>query len=159
MKVNKPQRSAFDMSHPSSDPYPNYRPSGYYNQAWVQSALGVPINMTENNYVAQNVYVLIGDAIRGNISNLESILDKGYQVAMVHGDRDYRCNWLGGEAVSLAAKWRHAGDFNEAGYESIQTNSTYDGGYVRQVGKFSFSRVFQAGHAGLFLTIIVFLGY
>jgi len=149
-EANKPQRSAFDMSHPASDPYPNYRPSGFYNQAWVQSALGVPINMTEENYVVQTVYGLIGDAIRGNISNLEFILDKGYQVAMVHGDRDYRCNWLGGEAVSLAAQWRQKGDFNEAGYESIQTNASYDGGYVRQAGKFSFSRVFQAGHAGSF---------
>jgi carboxypeptidase C (cathepsin A) len=108
--------------------------------------------MTEENYVFQTVYDLIGDAIRGNISNLEFILDKGYQIAMVHGDRDYRCNWLGGEAVSLAAQWRHTEDFNEAGYESIQTNKTYDGGYVRQVGKFSFSRVFQAGHAGSFLS-------
>jgi len=149
-EANNTQRSAFDMSHPEADPYPNYRPSGYYNQAWVQAALGVPVNMTEENYVVQTVYDLIGDAIRGNISNLEFILDKGYQVAMIHGDRDYRCNWLGGEAISLAAQWRHTGDFNEAGYESIQTNDTYDGGYVRQVGKFSFSRVFQAGHAGSF---------
>jgi carboxypeptidase C (cathepsin A) len=149
-EANNTQRSAFDMSHPEADPYPNYRPSGYYNQAWVQAALGVPVNMTEENYAVQTVYDLIGDAIRGNISNLEFILDKGYQVAMIHGDRDYRCNWLGGEAISLAAQWRHTGDFNEAGYESIQTNDTYDGGYVRQVGKFSFSRVFQAGHAGSF---------
>ena len=147
-ETNKRQRSAFDMSHPAQDPFPNYRPSGYYNQAWVQSALGVPVNITEENYVIQDVYAEIGDAIRGNISNIEFILEKGYQVVMVHGDRDYRCNWLGGEAVSLAAQWNHTVDFNEAGYANIQTNATYDGGYVRQAGKLSFSRVFQAGHAG-----------
>jgi carboxypeptidase D len=32
-EANNTQRSAFDMSHPEADPYPNYRPSGYYNQA------------------------------------------------------------------------------------------------------------------------------
>lgn len=145
------QKSAFDMSHPALDPFPDYRPSGYFNQAWVQAALGVPVNMTEDNYKVAMIYASgIADAIRGNISNLEYVLSKGYSVHMVHGDRDYRCNWLGGEAISLAAKWRYTREFNNAGYADIETNATYDGGYVRQVGKFSFSRVFQAGHAGEF---------
>lgn len=38
--------------------------------------------------------------------------------------------------------------FHEAGYTKIQTNKTYIGGYVRQHGNLSFSRVLQAGHEG-----------
>lgn len=37
--------------------------------------------------------------------------------------------------------------FAAAGYASIETNSTYDGGLVREHAGLSFSRVFQAGHS------------
>src|SRR5689334_923282 len=37
--------------------------------------------------------------------------------------------------------------FSRAGYEPIATNLTHRGGVVRQYGKISFSRVFDAGHA------------
>ena len=40
-----------------------------------------------------------------------------------------------------------ATSFRATGYASIATNSTYDGGLVRQHNRISFSRVFQAGHA------------
>lgn len=57
---------------------------------------------------------------------------------------------LGGEAISLTADWPYAADFKQSGYAPITTNTSYTGGYVRQTGKLSFSRVFQAGHAGKF---------
>lgn len=57
---------------------------------------------------------------------------------------------LGGEAISLSANWPYASGFRQSGYAPITTNASYTGGYVRQTGKFSFSRVFQAGHAGMF---------
>jgi carboxypeptidase D len=38
--------------------------------------------------------------------------------------------------------------FKKAGYTSIQTNSDYSGGLVRQYGNLSFARVYQAGHEG-----------
>jgi hypothetical protein len=40
-----------------------------------------------------------------------------------------------------------APEFRSAGYASIVSNSTYNGGVVRQHDKVSFSRVFEAGHA------------
>lgn len=40
-----------------------------------------------------------------------------------------------------------APQFRAAGYADIETNSTYNGGVVRQHDKISFSRVFRAGHA------------
>lgn len=80
------------MAHQFLDPFPYYRSSGYFNQRWVQAALGVPVNFTVISTPVANLYNDIGDAIRGNICHLEYILQSGYKVAMVHGDRDYRCN-------------------------------------------------------------------
>jgi carboxypeptidase C (cathepsin A) len=95
------------------------------------------------------VYNLTGDFVRGNsLASLGALLDKGVKVALVYGDRDYQCNWLGGEAISLAIKSNTTSSFMNAGYANIETNSSYVGGLVRQYGNLSFSRVFQAGHEG-----------
>jgi carboxypeptidase D len=40
-----------------------------------------------------------------------------------------------------------APSFRAAGYEDVRTNKAYKGGVVRQHGNFSFSCVFQGGHA------------
>ena len=121
----------------------------------MQQALGVPLNWTWGSNVILDVYgfdptgltIGTGDGARKNISDFEYVLNNNIKVAMVFGDRDYRCNWMGGEATALSAKYPHADKFKAAGYEKITSNSTYDGGVVKQYGKFSFSRVFEAGHS------------
>ena len=59
---------------------------------------------------------------------------------------------IGGEQISLNANYPDADKFRASGYEEITTNDTYKGGVVRQYGGFSFSRVFDAGHAGTLLS-------
>lgn len=95
------------------------------------------------------VFNQTGDFVRGNnLAALGTLLDKGVKVALVYGDRDFQCNWIGGEAISLAIKSNISSKFGTAGYTNIDTNSSYIGGLVRQYGNLSFSRVFQAGHEG-----------
>lgn len=53
---------------------------------------------------------------------------------------------MGAENVSLSASYPDAPSFRNAGYAPITTNSSYQGGLVRQFKNFSFSRVFEAGH-------------
>lgn len=53
---------------------------------------------------------------------------------------------MGMENVSLSMDYADAAAFRAAGYAPIHTNSNYTGGLVRQHGRVSFSRVFQAGH-------------
>lgn len=85
-----------------------------------------------------------GDFVLGDgLNRLRKLLQKGVKVSLIYGDRDYQCNWLGGEAVSLALG---SDEFKMAGYANIETNSSYMGGLVRQHGNLSFARVFQAGH-------------
>lgn len=53
---------------------------------------------------------------------------------------------MGVENVSLSMEYADAAAFRTAGYAPIHTNASYTGGLVRQHGRVSFSRVFQAGH-------------
>jgi hypothetical protein len=75
------------------------------------------------------------------------MLNSSANVALIFGDRDFRCNWIGAEETALAAKYPHATQFAASGYETLATNKTYNGGVVKQYGSFSFSRVFDAGHS------------
>lgn len=61
----------------------------------------------------------------------------------MYGDRDYPCNWVGGEAASLAVPYSKAEDFAAAGYTPLVTPEGVQG-MTRQFGNFSFTRVFQA---------------
>lgn len=138
----------FDVSAPKYPLHfhPSKAPAGYFNDATVQLALGVPLNFTGNSVPVSTGFFLTGDFIRTHgIADLRSLLARGTKVALVYGDRDYQCNWLGGEAVSNAVAAAAPG-FAGAGYTAVQTNASYVGGVVRQAGNLSFTRVFQAGH-------------
>lgn len=54
---------------------------------------------------------------------------------------------ISAENASLHIDFESKSEFAKAGYASIHTNSSYDGGFVREVNGLSFSRVFQAGHS------------
>lgn len=142
-----PSRSLFDIASPALASFPPKWAAGYLNTAEVQQALGVPLNFTGNSAVIASAFNLTGDFVRGHgLAYLGGLLDRGVKVALVYGDRDYQCNWLGGEAISLAINSSTTSGFQSAGYANIETNSSYVGGLVRQYGNLSFSRVFQAGH-------------
>lgn len=140
----------YDITHRNPDPFlPPYF-LGYLNQHWVQGALGVPINFTESVESVYYAFSSTGDYprsdVHGYLEDLAYVLDSGIKVALVYGDRDYACNWIGGEDASLLVNHAEAAAFREAGYTPLRTNASYIGGQVRQHGNFSFTRVYQAGH-------------
>ena len=84
-------RGQFDITHPALDPFPAQFPIGFVNQAWVQQALGVPVNFTINSASVLAAFEATGDLARsGARQALGRLLDAGTQVAMVYGDRDYQ---------------------------------------------------------------------
>jgi len=120
-------------------------------------------------------FIASGDFVRDTTSQIGGLLDQGVAVSLINGDRDFKCNCMAsppspffflwpvcalltqricahtgpaGEAISLAIKYKQASSFAAAGYSKLQTNDSYVGGMVRQYGKFSFTRVYQAGHEG-----------
>ncbi|GJD03994.1 serine carboxypeptidase [Colletotrichum higginsianum] len=128
------------------DPYLDISGRDYYDVT--QSALGVPLNWTGSSSASSSAFRGIGDYPRpGWIEDIASLLHSGVKVSLMYGDRDFACNWIGGEEVALAIPWADQENFAAAGYEPLQTNCTYEGGQVRQYGNLSYIRVYQAGHA------------
>ena len=140
-------RGRYDITHPSQDPFPPPYFLGFLNQNWVQQSLGVPLNFTTQSSTVLEGFVNTGDFVReGAITQLAYVLDSGIKVALVYGDRDYACNWIGGEQISQKINHTSSKDFARAGYAPIHVNESYTGGQVRQYGNLSFSRVYQSGH-------------
>ncbi len=142
-------RDPYDITQKTPDPFPPSAYLEYLNNADVQAAIGVAINYTESNTAVQDAFVQTGDYERTNpISQIVYLLSLGVRVALIYGDRDYLCNWMGGQAVSFAIAARSPGyeAFGSAGYAEIVVNNSYVGGAVRQFGNLSFSRIYDAGH-------------
>ena len=143
-------RSIYDISQNVLDPFPNSLYLEYLNQLSVQQALGCPVNYTQDSMAVFTAFNTTGDYARdGIIQGLVDLLKSGVRVALIYGDRDYICNWQGGEAVSFAiagAAGQSYLPWYSAGYAPIVANSTYIGGVVREFGNLSFSRVYDAGH-------------
>lgn len=146
------QRDQYDIAHCVITPFPSNSYLGYLAQSGVQQALGVPVNYTDISNTVGQAFNNTGDYARGDINgyikDLGALLDSGVKVALVYGDRDFACNWIGGEQASLAVDYASSKQFKQAGYANISGNGdpTDPWGQVRQHGNFSFSRVYQAGH-------------
>ncbi|PGH23441.1 hypothetical protein AJ80_02551 [Polytolypa hystricis UAMH7299] len=144
-------RSYYDITRVTPDIFPGVFFFGYLNQYDVMADLGAQTNYTPIALAVPTMFMSQGDYVRGGtrgsyLNDLANLLDAGVKIAFMYGDRDYVCNWVGGEQASLAINYTNTAQFHAAGYTNIQSNATYIGGQVRQYGNFSFSRVFQAGH-------------
>jgi carboxypeptidase C (cathepsin A) len=145
-------RSVYDIGHFLPESFPPSTYLEYLNTASVQAAIGTPVNFTQTNHQVVNAFTSTGDYERQSyVSNLAALLNAGIRIGFIYGDRDYICNWLGGEAISLAVAANAASSypsrFPQAGYAPIIVNTTYIGGVVRQYGNLSFSRIYDAGHS------------
>jgi hypothetical protein len=142
-------RSAYDISQNFLDPFPDNHYLEYLNQASVQQAVGTPVNYTQDSQAVLGAFSNSGDYARdGILVDLINLVNSGVRVALIYGDRDYVCNWLGGEAVSFAvagALPKYAGWY-KAGYTPVVANSSYVGGVVREYANLSFTRVYDSGH-------------
>jgi hypothetical protein len=137
----------YDISAPGAASFPPPWYIGWLNQPSIQSSLGVPLNWTQSNSAVSRAFRNIGDYPRpGWKEDLAYLLEEGIKVTLIYGDRDYACNWYGGELLSLAIPFENAKSFAAAGYADLIVNDTYVGGQVRQYGNLSFTRVYEAGH-------------
>lgn len=143
-------RSIYDISQGRFDPFPDSLYLEYLNQLSVQQALGVAVNYTQDSEAVFSAFNTTGDYARnGIVQDLVDLLNSGVRVALIYGDRDYICNWFGGEAASFAVAGAAGNPYQpwySAGYAPIVANSSYVGGVVREYGNLSFSRIYDAGH-------------
>ncbi|KAK8253183.1 Alpha/Beta hydrolase protein [Phyllosticta capitalensis] len=143
-------RSVYDIRRKTPDVVPSGNYQEYLNYASVQESIGARVNYTESSNLVQGAFISTGDSIRSHsLDDLAYLLELGVRVALIYGDADYICNWVGGEQVSLQLASRvpaYAQGFPAAGYAELVVNSSYVGGAVRQYGNLSFSRIYDAGH-------------
>ena len=150
---NNKGRSVYDIAQSNLDPFPSSYYLEYLNTQSVQAAIGARVNYTQTSDMVFTSFLGTGDYVRGGqIEDLAALLASGIRVAFIYGDRDFICNWHGGEAVSFAVAAAASqlqpsySSWYGAGYAPIVANSSYIGGVVRQYGNLSFSRVYDAGH-------------
>ncbi|KAK6227430.1 serine carboxypeptidase [Colletotrichum tabaci] len=136
----------YDIGHDRNDPFPAPHMYGYLTEGEVLSSLGVPVNYSESSGAVGKGFGQTFDMILGGFGeSIGYLLDNGVKVHMMYGDRDYACNWVGGEKASLAIPYSRSAAFANAGYAPLITPDGVTG-MTRQLGNYSFSRVFQAGH-------------
>lgn len=83
----------FDITLNKPAVLPTDHEMALFNQRWVQEELGIPLNFTRGNSDIEQAFLAgTGDMMRYGLEHLGRLLDSGVNVAMVYGDRDYRCN-------------------------------------------------------------------
>ncbi len=142
----KDLRGWFDIGHPAADPFPPPYIYGYLMEESVLQALGVPVNHSSGSESVSRDFIGTFDIVHGGFRDaIAYLLDSGVKVHMMYGDRDYACNWIGGEKASLAIPYSRAEEFGDAGYTPLVTPEGIRG-QTRQLGNYSFTRVYQSGH-------------
>jgi cathepsin A (carboxypeptidase C) len=143
-----PKFNVYDIRIPCDNPplcYDFSPADTFLNRADVQETLGV----TGRNWVECDSMVhtyLLGDWMTNLMPQVAEILDQTETEVLVYsGDKDWICNWRGGEAWTLDTKWEHKREFRNQDYESWTVNGT-PAGEMRQFGNLHFLRVFDAGH-------------
>lgn len=140
------KRNPYDITRSvTTSQWPRWA-AGYLNDAAIQQELGVPLNFTQTSEAVYSSSAASGDLAKGDTNDIAPILAAGVKVALVYGDRDFLCNWLGGEDIANNIPWPSQHEFNVAGYEDFYTHESYIGGKTKQYGNLSFTRIFDAGH-------------
>jgi len=116
------------------------------NDATVQAVLGVEGRKWEECNQVVHTY-LLGDWMTNLGPKVASILDdeRDVEVLVYSGDKDFICNWRGGEAWTNAIHWSGRKEFRNTDYKTWNVNGNAAGD-LKEYGNLKFLRVFDAGH-------------
>ncbi len=88
---------------------------------------------------------LLGDWVTDLSSQVGYLLDNGVKGLVYSGDKDFICNWRGGEAWTNAMDWAGKEEYNKKPY-SPYLQAGKEVGQVKQTDSLVFLRVYDAGH-------------
>jgi carboxypeptidase C (cathepsin A) len=145
--LRSPDQDIYDIRNHSLHPQPLGAYPPWLNTAEIQRALGVDLNYTGPTSIgAYAGFQFTGDWVSSRpLRDLSELLESGTRVALMNGDADYICNWLGGQDVSLTVNFTGSGNFRNAGYVPLLAGGKRYGD-TREADNFSFTRLFDAGH-------------
>jgi len=116
----------------------------YLNQPEIQAELGVSGRKWKD--CRTDVHMeLLGDWVVTMAPKIQGVLEWGLDVLVYSGDKDYICNWRGGEAWTHGLEWTGQEEFNNAPYQEWTVNGV-GAGALKQFKNFKFLRVYDAGH-------------
>ena len=143
-----PKVNVYDIRIPCDTPplcYDFSASDNFLNRADVQKTLGVSGRKWVECDKMVHTY-LLGDWMTNLMPDVAELLDKTKMDVLVYsGDKDWICNWRGGEAWTAATKWGSQTEFAAKDYEKWNV-SGQAAGEMRQTGNLHFLRVFEAGH-------------
>lgn len=118
----------------------------YLNQDFVKEALGADVETYQGcNFDVNRNFLMGGDWMKPYYTAVTDVLEQGLPVLIYAGDKDFICNWLGNEAWVRQLEWSGSKGISKAKVEDW----TVDGkkaGTKFNYEKFTFLRVFEAGH-------------
>ena len=118
---------------------------GLMNNKDAQKELGVNVNqfvlcnMTINTMMSMDIPV-------SQTFNLEYLVQNGYRIMMYFGDKDYICNWRGGEVLVNDMSWAGKKGFQATSTKNWKTDDGKVAGTYRKYDNFNFVTVSEAGH-------------
>jgi cathepsin A (carboxypeptidase C) len=117
----------------------------FLNNVTIQQRLGIS---PQREWVEcdQEVHTeMLGDWLTNLATKIQAVLETGLKVLVYSGDKDFVCNWRGGEAWTNAVTWSGQQEFNNAQYKDWLVNGQ-PAGQLKEYKNFQFLRVFNAGH-------------
>jgi len=145
--VGTPKFNVYDIREPCSHPPLCYDMSPADNlllQADTQKVLGVEGRKWAECNTAVHT-ALLGDWMLDLSPKVTDLLNAGLDTLVYSGDKDFICNWRGGEAWTNVVPWTGHDNFSGAKYEDWKVDGKAAGA-LKTEKNLKFLRVFDAGH-------------
>ena len=150
--LNDLNLNRYDLRRPCEDNRLCYKAFNtveqYMNSEFVKEIIGVP-DILEFQFCNHEVGLRFGKTHDGTLAfqkYIAEVLDYGVPVLHYAGDQDFVCHWLGYNAVSSTVQYADQDQFSQSKFKPWVTKSGKEAGQVRNYDKFTFLRVYQAGH-------------
>jgi len=78
--------------------------------------------------------------------DLVELMENEVKVLIYYGDKDYICNWIGGELLIDSLKWKGKSEYEKQAYKGFKLKNGTEVGKFKNVGNFTFLVVYNAGH-------------
>jgi len=89
---------------------------------------------------------MLGDWLVNLSDKVSYLVGAGVKVLVYSGDKDFICNWRGGEAWTNEVNWAKQSEFQKANYTVYNDTDGTALGEFKRVDNFVFLRIYDAGH-------------
>mmetsp|Transcript_30637 Transcript_30637/g.35434 ORF Transcript_30637/g.35434 Transcript_30637/m.35434 type:complete len:423 (-) Transcript_30637:214-1482(-) len=143
-----PRFNVYDIREKCQVPplcYDFSKADNFLKQDKVQKAL----NTTGRDFQDCNMVVhtfMLGDWLVDLSDKVSYLVNSKVKVLVYSGDKDFICNWRGGEAWTNQVKWDKQSEFQSTNYTVYQDAEGNKIGEYKKVDNFIFMRVYDAGH-------------